>query len=86
MPLASAVLVSLALGLVLAALAPPGFGDVLAVGLVIGLGVAAAVSVNNALTPHTPHPYLFGAVTGGYHAAGIVLAAAVIGLFPGQQG
>lgn len=81
-PLISAVLVSLALGLILAALAPSGFGETLIVGAVIGLGVAAAISVNNALTPHTPHPYLFGAVTGSYHVVGIVIVTAIIGAFP----
>ncbi|WP_375002963.1 DUF1761 domain-containing protein [Aeromicrobium sp. CTD01-1L150] len=81
-PLVSAIFVSLALGLTLAALAPPSFGESLIVGGVIGLGVAAAVSINNALTPHTPHPYLFGAVTGGYHVIGIVVVSAIIGAFP----
>lgn len=79
-PLVSAVLVALALGLTLAALAPT-FGEALIVGVVVGLGLAA-VSVNNALTPHTPHPYLFGAVTGGYHIVGSVIVSAIIGVFP----
>ncbi len=80
-PLISAVIVSLSLGMILAALAPLGFGDALLVGVVIGLGVAAAVSINNALTPHTRHPYLFGAVTGGYHFVGIIVVSAIIGAF-----
>ena len=80
-PLASAIFVSLALGLILAALAPLSFGDALLVGVVIGLGVAAAISINNALTPHTRHPYLFGAVTGGYHFVGLVVVSAIIGAF-----
>lgn len=80
-PLVSAVLVALALGLILAALAP-SFGEALIVGVIVGLGVAAAVSINNALTPHTPHPYVFGAVTGGYHLVGIVIVSAIIRTFP----
>lgn len=80
-PLVSAILVSLALGLILTALEPSSFGEALMVGVVIGLGVAAAVSINNALTPRTPHPYLFGAVTGGYHLVGIVIVSAIIGAF-----
>ena len=67
-------------GVILAALAPT-FGEALIVGVVVGRGVAA-VSINNALTPHTPHPYVFGAVTGGYHLVGIVLVSAIIGAFP----
>lgn len=81
-PLVSAIFVSLALGLILATLAPPSFGEALIVGVVIGFGVAAAVSINNALTPHTPHPYLFGAVTGGYHFVGIVIVSAIIATVP----
>lgn len=50
--------------------------------MVIGLGIAGAVSVNNGLTPHTAHPYLFGAVTGGYHIVGIVIVSTIIGIFP----
>ena len=79
-PLVSAVVVALALGLILTALAPT-FGEALIVGVVFGLGVAG-VSINNALTPHTPHPYAFGAVTGGYHVVGIVIVSAIIGAFP----
>jgi hypothetical protein len=59
--LLAAVLVAVAMGWVLAAAAPANLGDALLIGLAIGLGVAAAVSVNNALTPH---PYVFGALTG----------------------
>lgn len=81
-PLLSAVFVSLALGLILVALAPPSFGEALIVGVVIGLGVGAVVSFNNALTPHTPHPYLFGAVTGGYHFVGIIIVTAIIATVP----
>lgn len=80
-PLVSAVFVALALGVILAVMAPT-FGEALVVGVVIGLGVAAAVSINNALTPHTPHPYVLGAVTGGYHLVGIVIVSAIIGAFP----
>lgn len=80
-PLVSAVLVSLALGVILTAVAPANLVEALLIGVVIGIGVAAAVSINNALTPHTPHPYLFGAVTGGYHFVGIVVVSTIIGAF-----
>ena len=29
--------------------------------------VSFAGALTNALTPHTPHPYLFDVITGGYH-------------------
>ena len=56
--------------------------DGVAGGVLVGLGVglvAAAASVTNALTPHTPKPYLFGAVTGGYHLTGLTIAGAILG-------
>ncbi|MEO6200106.1 MAG: DUF1761 family protein [Cryobacterium sp.] len=53
-------------------------------GAVVGAGVGvaiAAASVTNALTPHTPEPYLFGAITGGYHLVACTLCGALIGIF-----
>lgn len=82
-PLASAALVTVALALILVTVAPHGIGEALAIGLLIGLGIAAPVSVNNALTPHTRHPYRFGAITGGYHFVGVLAASAIIGSFSG---
>jgi len=77
-PLLSATAVSVALGVILAATGFERMGDALGLGAVVGLGVAFAVSINNALTPHTPHPYLFGAVTGGYHLVGVIAVAAIL--------
>jgi hypothetical protein len=37
--------------------------------------------VNDALTPHTPHPFLLGAVRRGYHAVGIALVGVILGAF-----
>ncbi len=56
--------------------------DSLAGGALVGLGiglVAASASITNALTPHTPKPYLFGVVTGGYHLTGLTIAGAILG-------
>ena len=47
-------------------------------GLVVGLAVALPVSVNNALTPHTPHPFHLGFITGGYHVVGIAAVALIV--------
>lgn len=80
-PLVCALFVSLAIAILITAVAPIGIGESLVVGTVVGLGVGAAVSINNGLTPHTPRPFLFGAVTGGYHLVGIVIVSAIIGAF-----
>lgn len=80
-PFLTSLLVSVAVALLVTALGVPDLGQAATVGLVVGIGVAAAVSVTNALTPHTPRPFLFGAITGGYHAVAITLAATIIGAF-----
>lgn len=77
LPLAGAMVTTI----VIATLYPSGAG--VGAGLLIGVCVgtaAAAASFTNALTPHTPHPYVFGAITGGYHFTGAVIAGATIGL------
>ena len=61
-----------------------GSTDALVLGLVVGLGVALAVSVNNALTPHTPHPFRLGFITGGYHVVGIVAVTLIVAVAPNR--
>lgn len=46
--------------------------------LVVGVGYAAAVSLTNAVTPHTPHPLIYGAVTGSHHLVGIAIASVIV--------
>jgi hypothetical protein len=70
-PLVSAVLATVALALVLQLIEPTRLADALGAGVIVAVGVALPLSINNALTPHTPHPFLYGVVTGGYHVAGI---------------
>lgn len=79
-PLASSVLVTLAAAVLMALAAPERFVDAAGVGLILGLGVALPISVNNALTPHTPHPFRLGLITGGYHVVGVVNVALVLWL------
>ena len=76
-PLISACVVSLVAAVLLAALGVDDLVGALLLGLALGAGYAA-VSVTNAVTPHTPRPLLLGAVTGGYHLVGAVLACSVI--------
>ena len=59
-----------------------GSGNVTA-GVLVGLGVgiaSAAASLTNALTPHTPQPFVFGVVTGSYHLTGATSAGAILGV------
>ncbi|WP_448812176.1 hypothetical protein [Agromyces bauzanensis] len=53
----------------------------LVLGAVVGCEIAMAVSVNNALTPHTPRPFRLGFITGSYHLVGILAVAVILGSF-----
>lgn len=77
-PLVSALLVTVAVAVLAAVAGTEGPADALGLGLVVGLAVALPVSVNNALTPHTPHPFRLGFITGGYHAVGVVAVALIV--------
>lgn len=77
-PLITALVIASVLGALAHALAIDGLLQGTVLGAGIGIAIAAA-SLTNALTPHTPHTYLFGAVTGGYHFVGCTLTGLLIG-------
>ncbi|MEW2015279.1 DUF1761 domain-containing protein [Rhodococcus sp. NPDC076796] len=57
--------------------------DAVTSGVLVGLGVgsaSAAASLTNALTPHTPQPFVFGVVTASYHLTGATVAGAILGV------
>lgn len=78
-PLVGAVISTGVVACLVAVIDPGGVAASMAVGAGVGVAVAAA-STTNALTPHTPKPYQFAAVTGGYHLVACTLAGLVIGL------
>ena len=63
-------------------IAPGALVGSAAVGLGIGVAIAGA-TLTNALTPHTPKPYLFAAITAGYHVVGCTLVGVILGAFAG---
>ena len=77
-PLVSCLVVAVATATLAAALSLETLMEAAVLGIVVGVGYAASISVNNAITPHTPRPFLLGAITGGYHVVGIVLASVII--------
>lgn len=77
-PLITALVIAGVLGTLAHALTIDGPLQGTALGAGVGIAIAVA-SLTNALTPHTPHPYLFGAVTGGYHLVGCTLTGLLIG-------
>lgn len=80
---AGSVLVTLAAAVLVGLVEPQRLVDAVGVGLVLGLGVALPISVNSALTPHTPHPFRHGLITGGHHVVGVVGVALVLWLVGG---
>ncbi len=47
-------------------------------GLLVGGGYAASVSLTNAVTPNTPRPLLLSAVTASYHVVGTVAVSTLV--------
>lgn len=77
-PLVSCLVVTTATALLANALVLDRIGDALVLGSVVGFGYAASVSLTNAITPTTPRPWLFAAVTGGYHLVGCQIVAMIV--------
>lgn len=77
-PLISSLIVATATAMLAGALALDRISDALALGSVVGIGYGASVSLTNAITPTTPRPWLFAAVTGGYHLVGCLIVAMTI--------
>jgi len=77
-PFFGSLVLALAIGVLVAALGLRSVGDAVVLGLVVGIGFSAGVSFTNAVMPVIPRPLLLGAVTGGYHVVGSVLAAVII--------
>lgn len=77
-PLVGCFVASIATAILVRAVGARSVADGLTLGAVVGLGYCAAVSCVNAITPNIPHPILYGAVTGGYHALGVSIVAVIL--------
>ena len=54
------------------------FGEAVVLGLVLGIGIAGAVTFTNAVIPIMKRPLIFSLVTGSAHAIGITIVSVVI--------
>lgn len=79
-PLIGSIVATIATAVLSYALEIEQLSEAALLGLVVGVGYAAAVSFTNAVSPSMKHPLLFAAVTGSYHAAGLILASVIIAL------
>jgi Protein of unknown function (DUF1761) len=58
------------------------FGDALALGIVVGIGYAAAVAlVGGIFDPHKPQPQVWFAIFGGYQVIGLTVVATIVALW-----
>jgi hypothetical protein len=77
-PLVGSLIVTIATAALVVWLDIDRLSDAAALGALVGVGYAGAISFTNALTPTIPRPFVFGAVTGSYHAAGAVIVSVVV--------
>lgn len=77
-PFVGSLATALATAILLYALNVNAIADAIVLALVVGVGYAASVSVVNAVNPRMAKPLLYGAVTGGYHVASVLLVAVIV--------
>lgn len=80
LPIFAFLVAAIALGMLAAASGTDTLGEGIVLGLVAGVGVAAAITLVTAVyDPISPKPMTWFWVTGGYHLVGILIASAIIG-------
>lgn len=77
-PLVSSFVVTLATSFLIHALSIQSLTNAVALGVIAGLGYAASISVNNAVTPKVPYPLRHGSITGAYHVIGIIVVSVIL--------
>ncbi len=79
-PLLTCLISSIAVAVLAEASGTNTFGEGLVLGLVVGVGIAAAVCfVTGFFDPKKPQPMVYAAITAGYHVVGLTVASAIIG-------
>jgi Protein of unknown function (DUF1761) len=78
-PLIGSILAAIALGMIAEASATDTIGEGVVLGLVTGIGFAIGISfVTAQFEANKPNRMVWGAVNGGYHLVGTIVAAIVI--------
>lgn len=81
-PLLAFVMAAIATGLVAVATGADGFADGITLGLVVGIGYAAARTVVDAtFDPNLPQPVTWSLITAGYHTLGLVIVAVLVSVW-----
>lgn len=81
-PLATCFLSTVATAMLALATGTDTFGEAIVLGLVVGIGLAAAVAfVGGVFDPHKPQPLLWFAIFSGYQLVGLLIVAAIVALW-----
>lgn len=81
-PLVAFVVMAIATGLIARAIGSQGLGDGLMLGIVIGVGYAAAHTLVDAtFDPLKPAPWTWFAINASYHALGLIIVAVLVSVW-----
>lgn len=77
-PFFCCLITSTAIAILLSLVKAATYVDAFYLGIVVGVGIATAVTLTNSVIPTMKRPMVFGAITGTAHAISIVMATIVI--------
>ncbi len=78
-PLVGSVLSAIALGMIALASVTDTIGEGVVLGLVVGIGFAISIALVTAtFESNKPKPFVWGAINGGYHLVGNLVAAIIV--------
>lgn len=77
-PAVCSLIITLTSAVLLYALNVTSFGAATLFAAVVGVGYLVTNTVNIAINPNIPRPFLYGLITGSYHFAGLLLISLLI--------
>ncbi|MBC8151834.1 MAG: DUF1761 domain-containing protein [Bacteroidetes bacterium] len=77
-PAVCALMITLTSAVLFYALNITTYGNAIRFATLIGIGYLVANTVNIAINPNIPRPFLYGFVSGGYHLTGMLLVNLVL--------
>ena len=77
-PAVCALIITLTSAVLFYALNITSYGNAVQFAALVGIGFLVANTVNIAINPNIPRPFLYGLVSGGYHLIGMVLVNTIL--------
>ena len=82
LPFIAYLVMAVAVGMIAAATGSDGLADGIVLGLVVGIGLAAAHALVDAtFDPNKPQPWTWFAITATYHALGLLIVAVLVSVW-----